>query len=74
MPRRYLWQLMKGLKFLQKITGWFFAWKNYVEGDYAYQNYLKHEKKFHPQKKILDRKSFLRQRQNEKWNKVNRCC
>ncbi len=43
-----------------------------LNGDFAYENYLKtHFAKDH---KVLSKKEFLLKRQEEKWKKVNRCC
>jgi len=43
-----------------------------LNGDFAYENYLKtHQKSC---EKILTKKEFLLNKQEEKWKKVNRCC
>jgi uncharacterized short protein YbdD (DUF466 family) len=47
---------------------------DYVNGDFAYQNYLNHLKKYHPKEVALDKKAFLKKRQEDKWKRVNRCC
>jgi uncharacterized short protein YbdD (DUF466 family) len=46
----------------------------YLNGDFAYKNYLKRAATKGAQEKIMDKKSFLRHRQKCKWDKVNRCC
>ena len=53
--------------------------RDYINGDFAYRKYLEHHQKTHSQqnpldKKSLDKKSFLRDRQRCKWEKINRCC
>jgi uncharacterized short protein YbdD (DUF466 family) len=47
--------------------------KKSLNGDFAYENYLKHAK-IHPDEKPLSKKEFLLQRQRDKAKKVNRCC
>jgi uncharacterized short protein YbdD (DUF466 family) len=47
---------------------------NYLNGNFAYQNYLKHQKKNHPNQNPLSKKNFLREMQKLKWQKINRCC
>ncbi len=46
----------------------------YLNGDFAYKNYLKRSAANSPQEKIMDKKSFLHHRQKCKWRNVNRCC
>lgn len=48
--------------------------RDYLNGNFAYQNYVEHCKKNHGAEKILDKKSFLRDCQKRKWQKINRCC
>ncbi|HLD76965.1 MAG TPA: YbdD/YjiX family protein [Rickettsiales bacterium] len=48
--------------------------KNYVDGDFAYKQYVAHHKKYHAQKAILNKKDFLKQRQKDKFDGINRCC
>lgn len=50
------------------------TFKDYIEGDFAYENYLKHHNKYHKNTSVLDKKAFLKQAQKAKWNKINRCC
>lgn len=47
---------------------------SYFNGDFAYQNYLKHHAAQHPEEVALDKKSFLESQQKRKWSKINRCC
>ncbi len=58
---------MKIKKFLRKI-------KEYVEGDFAYQNYLEHCQKNHSDRKILTKEEFFKMQQKQKWEGVNKCC
>jgi uncharacterized short protein YbdD (DUF466 family) len=52
----------------------------YINGDFAYKNYLKNFNKNHiknlPSKnqKPLSKKKFLNEKNIKKWNGVNRCC
>ncbi len=58
---------MKILNFLRLV-------KSYLNGDFAYQNYLTHHHKNHPNQPTLNKKEFILKQQREKWSKVNRCC
>ena len=58
----------------KKIRAAFLAVKNYVDGDFAYDEYLAHHKKHHAESATLDKKQFLKNRQKEKFEKINRCC
>jgi uncharacterized short protein YbdD (DUF466 family) len=55
---------LRALKFL----------KNYIDGNFAYENYLQHHRKNHPDQKPLDKKSFFTAQQKNKFSKINRCC
>ncbi len=59
---------------MKKFWKFLLLLKKHLNGEFAYENYCDHAKKNHLGEKILDKKSFLLQRQNEKWRKVNRCC
>jgi uncharacterized short protein YbdD (DUF466 family) len=48
--------------------------KEYVDGDFAYENYLKHHAKIHIGEIPLDKKAFLKKLEKDKWNRINRCC
>lgn len=61
-------------KFLHKIWKLFLLIRDYITGDFAYKKYCEHQKKMHPDKKLLDKKTFLRDKEKNKWNKINRCC
>jgi uncharacterized short protein YbdD (DUF466 family) len=58
---------------MKKILQFLSLIKKSLNGDLAYENYLAHAQKNHDGK-VLDKRSFLLQRQNEKSKKVNRCC
>lgn len=45
-----------------------------VTGDDAYERYLAHHAQSHPDQPPLTREQYFRQRQDEKWSKISRCC
>ena len=45
-----------------------------VTGDDAYERYITHQKIAHADGPPLTRQQFFKQRQDEKWSKVSRCC
>lgn len=45
-----------------------------VTGDDAYERYITHQKLAHAGELTLTRQQFFKQRQDEKWSKVSRCC
>ncbi|MFC3908887.1 YbdD/YjiX family protein [Legionella dresdenensis] len=45
-----------------------------VSGDDAYERYLDHHKRAHPDIRPLDRKLFFKREQEKKWSGINRCC
>lgn len=57
--------MKKFLKFLRLVL-------QSLNGDFAYENYLKtHSANC---EKLMSKKEFLLNKQEEKWKKVNRCC
>lgn len=46
---------------------------DYLNGNHAYGAYLKHHN-LHHKSKPLDKNSFLKIKNQDKWNKINRCC
>lgn len=58
----------------KKIKQIFFEIKNYIDGDFAYKKYLEHHQEHHFKQHPLDKKMFLKNRQKEKFDKINRCC
>jgi len=48
--------------------------KSYINGDFAYKNYLQHHAKEHPNSTPLSKKDFFAAQQKHKWTKINRCC
>lgn len=58
---------MKLFKFLKLL-------RSYLNGDFAYENYLKHQQQNHSNFPPLNKKDFLAAQQKNKWNKINRCC
>jgi uncharacterized short protein YbdD (DUF466 family) len=59
--------LTKALKVLWRLS-------RELSGDDAYERYLQHHAKIHPQLAPLSRKAFFKQQQTRKWDGVNRCC
>ncbi len=54
-------------------------WLREVTGDDAYERYLEHWQRHRPiedgtSERPLGRREFFRQRENERWNGVRRCC
>jgi uncharacterized short protein YbdD (DUF466 family) len=46
-----------------------------ISGDDAYERYLEHLKRRHPESKPLSRRSFFRSEQQRRWSGgPNRCC
>jgi uncharacterized short protein YbdD (DUF466 family) len=59
---------------MKKIRKFLLLLHEHISGDFAYKNYLEHFAKNHRGEKFLDKKTFLREREKEKWKKINRCC
>lgn len=57
---------------MKKIRNFLFLIINYLNGNFAYQNYLKIHNQNHPELKPMDQKSFFKERARNK--KINRCC
>jgi uncharacterized short protein YbdD (DUF466 family) len=45
-----------------------------ISGDDAYERYLAHLSSAHPDARPLARAEFFRARQDQKWNRITRCC
>ncbi|MFN0038968.1 MAG: YbdD/YjiX family protein [Burkholderiales bacterium] len=45
-----------------------------VTGDDAYERYVAHQKKVHPEETPMSQRDYFKCRQDEKWSKVSRCC
>jgi len=45
-----------------------------VSGDDAYERYLEHLARAHPETTPLSRRAFYDERLIQKWSGVNRCC
>lgn len=45
-----------------------------VTGDDAYERYLEHHGKAHPDALPMSRRDYFKHLQDEKWNKISRCC
>jgi uncharacterized short protein YbdD (DUF466 family) len=52
--------------------GWRFL--RQVSGDDAYERYREHVARSHPDEMPLSRAEHFRLRQEQKWNRVSRCC
>ena len=57
-----------------KVWHFFKFIKNYIDGDFAYENYLRHQAIKHPNALLLSKKDFFSAQQKNKWSKINRCC
>ncbi|HZP86459.1 MAG TPA: YbdD/YjiX family protein [Burkholderiales bacterium] len=53
-------------------TGWNYL--RQVSGDDAYERYVAHLARFHPDVTPMSRGEHFRRRQEEKWNRLSRCC
>jgi uncharacterized short protein YbdD (DUF466 family) len=59
-----LWRLLWGVwRFTRELSG-----------DDAYERYLQHMARAHPGQTPLSRAQHYAQRQDEKWNRLSRCC
>jgi uncharacterized short protein YbdD (DUF466 family) len=45
-----------------------------ASGDDAYERYLEHMAGAHPGAAAMSRSQYFRFRQDEKWNRITRCC
>jgi uncharacterized short protein YbdD (DUF466 family) len=45
-----------------------------VSGDDAYERYVAHHAKEHPEQPLMTRKEYFVERQRQKWTGVTRCC
>ncbi len=45
-----------------------------LSGDDAYERYLRHQAKQHPDETPLDRRHFFKREQERKWHGIKRCC
>jgi len=53
------------------------AWWNFLRTlatDDAYERYLEHQRRAHPDAPPLDRRTFYLREQHRKWSGVQRCC
>jgi uncharacterized short protein YbdD (DUF466 family) len=53
-------------------SGWRFVRE--VTGDDAYERYLAHQQRAHPDELPMSRDQYYRFRLDQKWSKVSRCC
>lgn len=45
-----------------------------VSGDDAYERYLQHHSRAHAGERPMNRKEYIRFRDEQKWNRISRCC
>jgi uncharacterized short protein YbdD (DUF466 family) len=69
----------KGLVFASFNCGWRLLWSVWrflrqASGDDAYERYLEHMAGAHPGAAAMSRSQYFRFRQDEKWNRITRCC
>lgn len=50
------------------------AWLRRVSGDDAYERYVEHLSRAHPECAVPSRGDFCRARETDKWTGINRCC
>jgi len=53
-------------------TAW--RWLRAATGDDAYDNYLRHCARTHPEGPLLSRRAFYALEQERKWSGISRCC
>jgi uncharacterized short protein YbdD (DUF466 family) len=59
-----LWRLLwRGWRYLREVSG-----------DDAYERYLQHLARFHPGEKPMTRAEHFKLAQEQKWNRLSRCC
>lgn len=49
-------------------------WLRWLNGDSAYEAYLRHCARRHPGQPVLDRAAFFRAETARRWNGIRRCC
>ena len=59
--------------------GWRWLWTAWrflrqATGDDAYDRYLRHTASAHPGQAPMTRSEYFRLRQEQKWNRISRCC
>ena len=45
-----------------------------LSGDDAYERYLQHHGRTHAGERPMSRKEYIRFRDEQKWNRISRCC
>ncbi|MGO9445370.1 MAG: CstA-like transporter-associated (seleno)protein [Thiobacillaceae bacterium] len=61
------------IEFLHRLRScWAFV--RQISGDDAYERYLAHCAKAHPDESALSRKEFFQREQTRKWDGIRRCC
>ncbi len=62
------------MELMKKFWNLILLLSQHLSGDFAYKAYVEASKNCSSKKKILDRKTFLQNRQKAKWSQINRCC
>ena len=59
---------------LRQLTNTSWSMLRRLSGDDAYDLYIGHMKLAHPSTRPLSQAEFERQRQEQKWSRMSRCC
>ena len=65
-----------GTRLKQMSVHWARFWSAVRElsGDDAYERYYAHQVSHHANQRVLTRKEFFQQQQEQKWTGIKRCC
>ncbi len=57
-------------------SGWRMSWRRVraLTGEDAYERYLMHLQAVHPGREPMSVSAFYRQREEQKWDGIKRCC
>jgi uncharacterized short protein YbdD (DUF466 family) len=50
------------------------AWLAWLNGDVAYQRFVAHQSRHHPERPSPSRAEFYRMEVERRWNGIRRCC
>lgn len=69
----------RGLRWAATNAAWRMIWVAWhfvrqVSGDDAYERYLEHMLREHPDQPAMRRNEYYRLRTEEKWKRITRCC
>jgi uncharacterized short protein YbdD (DUF466 family) len=70
---------MRRLLFVSFNRTWRWLWAVWrflreASGDDAYERYLQHTSLVHPDRQAMSRSEYFRFCQDQKWNRISRCC